>query len=155
MALNRALLGKAYANPQTYVVSRHAIGDFARAINDDDPRYLDPEAARAAGYADVVAPPTFLVAVGARAQDGGPLHDPELGLDYSLVVHTEQKFALHRPVVAGDELTLVARISQMKDIGPNELLGIDTEVHDAAGAHVATVFMSVLSRGTAAPKEAS
>lgn len=155
MALNRALLGKTYTSAQPYQVSRPAIADFARAINDPDPRYLDPVVARAGGYPDVLAPPTFLAAVAARTRDGGPLHDPDLGLDYALVVHTEQRFTLHRPVVAGDELTLVARISQIKDIGANEMLGVETQICDAAGTAVATLMMSVLSRGSAAPKQTS
>lgn len=154
MPLNRDFIGREYPSAGTYVVSRAAIRDFAVAINDRNPLYLDREAARAAGYADVIAPPTFLVSMGAR--DDGPsiIADPDLGLDFSRIVHSEQRFTLHRPVMAGDELSSVMRVVEIKDVSTNELIGLDTDVRDAAGELVAVLYLSMVSRGTAAPKEA-
>ena len=78
--------------------------------------------------------------------------DPGLGLDYALVVHGEQHFALHRPVVVGDVLSSVVRSTDIKDIGRNESMTLLTEVTGADGAPVATMTTTLVSRGTAAPK---
>ena len=51
-------LGKTFA-PVTYAVGREKVREYANAVGETDPRYLDPEAARAAGFDDVVAPPMF------------------------------------------------------------------------------------------------
>ena len=72
-----------------------------------DPAYHDPEAARALGYPDVVAPPTFPVVL-TMAASRQIIDDPALGMDYSRVVHGDQRFAYTRPVVAGDELVCVS-----------------------------------------------
>jgi acyl dehydratase len=146
---NYALVGKTYPAPARYGVSREAIRKFAEAIGDDNPLYLDPAAARAAGYADVVAPPTFLTVLTYRFEDEGPTFDPELGLDYSVVVHGDQRFIHHRPVIAGDELVSSVTIDEIRVVGRNELVGVTTHVTDAAGAPVAEMFTSMICRGTA------
>ena len=87
-----------------------------------------------------------------RFAGSGPIADPALGLDYSLVVHGEQSFELHRPVVAGDVLTSVQRVDDIKDVGRNELVLTVTEVTDARGEAVATLRSTLVSRGTAAPR---
>ena len=89
-----------------------------------------------------------------RFSGEGPIADPALGLDYSLVVHGEQAFELHRPVVAGDVLTVVQRVDEIRDAGRNELLTTVVDVTDAGGAPVATLRGTLVSRGTAAKKEA-
>ena len=150
MPLNRAFIGREYPASATYEVGREHIRRFAEAIGDLNPAYLDPGAAKALGHRDVVAPPTFLTVLGYRFAGEGPIVDPELGLDYSLVVHGEQSFELHRPVCAGDVLTSVSRIEDIKDAGRNELILMVSDVTDASGAPVATLRSTVVSRGTAA-----
>ena len=100
----------------------------------------------------MIAPPTFLTVLNFRFAKDGPVADPGLGLDYSLVVHGEQTFELHRPVVAGDVLTSVQRIDDIRDAGRNELITTVTEVSAADGTPVATLRGTIVSRGTAAPK---
>src|SRR6516165_3393281 len=73
MPLNHDLIGHTYEGSRTFEVSREHIQLFAEAIGDPNPAYVDPEAARALGYRDVVAPPTFLTTVGMRL-GGGPVH---------------------------------------------------------------------------------
>src|SRR6185437_6509858 len=104
MPLNRAFIGREYSFDTPFEVGRELIRHFASAIGDANPISHDVEAAKAAGHPDLVAPPTFLTTLGFRRRSG-PIDDPELGLDYSLVVHGEQKFILHRPVYAGDVLS--------------------------------------------------
>ncbi len=150
MPLNRAFIGREYPASATYEVGREHIRRFAEAIGDRHPAYLDPAAAQALGHPDVVAPPTFLTVLGYRFAAEGPIVDPELGLNYALVVHGEQSFELHRPVYAGDVLSSVQRIEEIKDAGRNELILTVTEVTDSAGAPVATLRSTIVSRGTAA-----
>ena len=152
MAVNRAYIGREYPASSTFEVGREHIRRFAEAIGDLHPAYLDPEAARALGHPDVIAPPTFLTVLNFRFAEDGPVADPGLGLDYSLVVHGEQTFELHRPVVAGDVLSSVQRIDEIRDAGRNELITTVTEVSAAGGTAVATLRSTLVSRGTAAPR---
>lgn len=153
MPVNRAFIGREYPASAAYEVGREHIRRFAEAIGDLSPAYLDPAAAQALGHRDVVAPPTFLTVLNFRFATEGPIADPELGLDYSLVVHGEQGFELHRPVCAGDVLTSVQTVTDIKDAGRNELIQTTTEITDADGERVATTRSTIVSRGTAAPKE--
>ena len=153
MAINRDFIGREYRASATYEVGREHVRRFAEAIGDSNPVCVDPEAARALGHPDCIAPPTFLTVLNFRFATEGPIADPELGLDYSLVVHGEQSFELHRPVRAGDVLTSVQTVTDIKDAGRNELIQTTTEITDADGERVATARSTIVSRGTAAPKE--
>ena len=153
MPVNRAFIGREYPASSSYEVGREHIRRFAEAIGDLSPAYLDPAAAQALGHPDVIAPPTFLTVLNFRFATEGPIADPELGLDYSLVVHGEQSFELHRPVRAGDVLTSVQTVTDIKDAGRNELIQTTTEITAADGERVATARSTIVSRGTAAPKE--
>src|SRR3954463_6397045 len=101
MPFDQSFVSRSWPPTAPYVVGREKIREFARAIGATDPEYHDPEAARALGHADVVAPPTFPVVV-PLGRSRQIVDDPELGLDYSRVVHGAQRFAYVRPVVAGD-----------------------------------------------------
>ena len=155
MPLNRDLLGRRYPASVPFEVGRESIRRFAQAVGDPHPAYVDAEAARALGHPDVIAPPTYLTVLNFRYADEGPVADPELSLDYAQVVHGSQAFELHRPVRAGDVLTSVQSIEEIKDVGRNEVLTTVTEVTDADGQPVATLRSTLVSRGTAAPKERS
>jgi acyl dehydratase len=148
MALNEAFVGKAFPYYETYCVGVENIREFARAIGDENPLYLDRSAARAAGYADLVAPPTFAIAVIMKAQDE-LLFNPELGLNFDVVVHGDQRFVHHRPIVAGDELTSTPYVDKVRTAAGNDLFSLRTEVTDAAGAAVCTAYGTLVARGTA------
>jgi acyl dehydratase len=152
--VNRDFVGRRFPASSSYEVGREHIRAFAEAMGDPNPAYRDPEAARALGHPDVIAPPTFLTVLNFRFAEDGPVADPELGLDYSLVVHGEQSFELHRPVRAGDVLSSVQSVADIRDAGRNELITTVTEVTAADGEKVATLRSTIVSRGTAAPKEA-
>ena len=89
-------------------MGREKVKEYARAVGETDPLYLDHEAARAAGHADVVAPPMFAVVYAAPAITAA-LFDPELEIDFSHLVHGAQAFTWGRSCVAGDEITTTAR----------------------------------------------
>jgi len=151
MPLNRAFIGREYAFDQPFEVGRELIRHFASAIGDTNPISHDVEAAKAAGHPDLVAPPTFLTTLSFRRRSG-PIGDPDLGLDYSLVVHGEQKFVLQRPICAGDVLDGHVTITDIRDVGRNEAMVLETVI-TAGGEHVATAVNTMISRGTAAKKE--
>jgi acyl dehydratase len=148
MALNTALVGKQYAPLPPYAVSREKIREFATAIGDPAPAYTDPEAAVALGYPDVIAPPTFPFVLGRDAL-AQAMFDPELGLDYSRVVHGEQTFSYERPIHAGDVLIGHSRIADIRAAGPNELLVSECELRTSDGELVVTSRSLIISRGTA------
>jgi acyl dehydratase len=100
----------------TYAVGREKVREYALAVGETDPRYLDPEAARAAGLADVVAPPMF-AAVYCGPAIGQAILDPELGVDFARLVHGAQEFTWHVPVVAGDEITTAAELEETAERG--------------------------------------
>jgi acyl dehydratase len=151
MPLNRDLIGRSYESAGTFEVSREHIRRFAQAIGDTNPAYTDPEAARALGHPDVIAPPTFLTTVGmSLAGKGGPISDPELGLNYSLVVHGEQRFVHHRPARPGDVLTAKTTIEDMRDAGTNEMMKMRMDISTTDGELICEAFNLIVSRGTAA-----
>jgi acyl dehydratase len=80
--------------------------------------------------------------------------DPEFGLNYALVVHGEQRFVAHRPVYAGDRLVSTQIVDDIRDAGRNEIVNTRIEVSSETGEPVATIFASIVSRGTAAGKKA-
>jgi acyl dehydratase len=153
MALNQALVGKEYP-PVRYEVGREKLREFAVALGETDPIYHEEEAARAAGHPDLPAVPTFPIVLSFRA--GQVVYgDPALGLDYSRVVHGEQEFIYHRPIHAGDRLLAAGKVAAVEAKGRHELLTLQTEVTTEAGEPVCTVRATLLSRGTAAPREAA
>jgi acyl dehydratase len=91
----------------SYLVGREKIREYADSIGETAPICHDVEAARKAGYADVVAPPMFAAVYSWRAM-GPTVLDPEVGIEFSRLVHGAQDFTWHEPVVAGDEITTEA-----------------------------------------------
>ena len=114
-------IGKTYA-PVVYAVGREKIREYAAAVGESNPLYLDVEAARAAGYGDVVAPPMFVVVYCSSAFLTA-LFDPELEIDFAHLVHGGQEFRWEQPVVAGDEITTTLTV---KDIAERAGLRFDT-----------------------------
>ena len=121
MALDQSFVGRKYPPTEPYEVGREKIREFADAIGDPNPAYRDADAARALGHPDVIAPPTFPVVLSMRAS-AQVVADPELGLDYSRVVHGEQRFVYSRPVRAGDRLTVTVTVESIRSAAGNDLL---------------------------------
>lgn len=144
MPLNVDLVGKQYP-PQVYEVGREKIREFADAVGDDNPAYRDVDAARSLGHADLVAPPTFAVVV-TRGPQISVIDDPDLGLDFSRVVHGDQKFQFSRPIVAGDVLRTTSTVNSARTVAGNDILNIRSDVADLAGAPVVSVFATLVAR---------
>jgi acyl dehydratase len=149
MAINRDFLGRTFDAAEPYDVSRVKIAEFADAIGDRNPLFRDRAAAQAAGYPDVIAPPTFAIVI-SMASTGRAVADPGLGLNYAMVVHGEQRFEYSRPIVAGDVVTARSTITDIRDAGRNVLLTAQTEIRAADGEHVCTAHNTLVERGGAA-----
>ncbi|MER5547614.1 MaoC family dehydratase N-terminal domain-containing protein [Streptomyces sp. NPDC002589] len=145
MALDQSFVGRTYPPTAPYEVGREKIREFAEAVGETNPVYADPEAAKAFGHSDVIAPPTFVFSITFRAA-GLVIEDPQLGLDYSRVVHGDQKFTYSRPVRAGDRLTVTSTIEGIKSLAGNDILDIRGEVRDEAGEHVVTAWTKLVAR---------
>lgn len=149
MPLDQSFVGRVYPPTPPYRVGREKIREFADAINDANPMYRDPAAARASGYPDVIAPPTFPIVVTLPAGHQ-VVRDPEFGLDYSRVVHGEQRFVHHRPVHAGDELAVTITVDSIRVAAGNDIVTTRADVHAADGELVSTAYSTIVARGTAA-----
>ena len=146
MPLNQALKGKEY-NEVELTVERERVLQFASAIGDDTPAYLDDEAGRAAGFDGQIAPPTFATVFQVMTS-GQAVLDPELGLDYSRVVHGEQEYEYRRPLRVGDKLRAVPRIADIYAKKSNEFLVTEAEIKDESGEVVVVARSTLISRGT-------
>ncbi|GAA1782571.1 FAS1-like dehydratase domain-containing protein [Agromyces lapidis] len=146
MSVNPELQGRVYPSTEPYLVGREKVREFARAVFATNPINLDPEAAAAAGYADVVAPPTFAVVVQEHSL-AQLLADSDAGIDFSRVVHGDQRFTSTRPIVAGDLLTATLTVASVKSLGAHSMVTAETAITDAAGEHVVTAISTLVIRG--------
>lgn len=112
MSVDTQAIGKVFPSVE-YAVGREKVREFASAVGETNPLYFEPDAARQAGYADVVAPPMFAVVYASRAVVPA-LFDPEVGLNFAMMVHGSQEFVWGPLVVAGDDITTATTV---KDIG--------------------------------------
>ena len=149
MALNPEYAGKVYGPGEPYEVSRVKIADFADAIGEPSELCRNRDAAVKAGYPDVIAPPTFAIAITMNAS-GEAVHDPGLGLDYSMVVHGEQSFAHSRPLHAGDVVTATTTIESIKAAGGVSMLITSTALATLDGEHVCTARSMLVERSAGA-----
>jgi len=146
VALNPEYVGRVYGPSEPYEVSRVKIADFADAIGEPSELCRDQSAALAAGYPDVIAPPTFAIVLGLASSqlaysDGG------LGLNYAMIVHGEQSFQHARPLHAGDVVQATTTIESIKALGATSLLVTSTDISTTDGEHVCTAKMTVVERG--------
>ena len=146
MAVNPEVAGRSYPPSPPYVVSRAKIAEFARATGAGSAVHTDPEAARAAGHADLVAPPTFLVSL-AQETEAQYIEDPAAGIDFSRVVHGEESFTLARPVVAGDRLVPTLTVESVRAAGGHAMVSTRVDLADEAGTEVASVKSMLVVRG--------
>ena len=122
---------------------------FARAIGDPNPIYRDRTYAAASPLGSIIAPPTFAIIL---TTDAGRqvIQDPDFGLDYSRVVHGEQRFAHYRPVSAGDVLQVVVTVDDVRVAAGNDIVTTRADVTTVEGEPVLTAWSTIVARGTAA-----
>jgi acyl dehydratase len=146
MPVNPEIQGKQYPPTTPYLVGREKVREFARAVFATDSASFDVATARAAGHPDIVAPPTFAVVIQEQTLHQ-LLDDAEAGIDFSRVVHGDQRFTFTRPIVAGDELTATLTVSSVKQLGGHSMVTADTAIFDADKKHVVTTTSTLVVRG--------
>ena len=149
MAINPDFIGKTFPPSAPYEISRVKLAEFADAIGDQNPLYRDAAAAIEAGFPDVIAPPTFPIVI-SMASSGQAMADPDLNLNYAMVVHGEQRFEYERPLRAGDVVTAQVTISDIREIGRNSVMTTSTTISTVDGEHVCTAHATLVERGGAA-----
>lgn len=142
------LEGRSYPPTAPYLVGREKIREFATAVQATAAVHHDVDAARNAGYDDLVAPPTFGIVVQQRGLDQ-LLADESAGIELSRVVHGDQRFALNRPIVAGDELQTAFAVTRVRALGGNSMISTEARITDAAGELVVTATSSLVVGGDA------
>jgi acyl dehydratase len=143
--VNTDAVGKRY-DPVVYAVGREKIKEYASATGETNPLHLDVAAARAAGHADVVAPPMFAVVYQSPSVMPA-LFDPEVGIDFAMMVHSGQEFRWERLVVAGDELTTTTVVADIREKGGLGFFDFEVVTVDEAGEPVVTGIWKMLVRG--------
>jgi len=146
VALNPDYVGRVFDPSPPYEVSRVKIAEFATAVGEPSPLCRDRAAAQAAGYPDVIAPPTFAIVISSAGAHTATL-DPGLGLDYSMVVHGEQSFTHTRPLHAGDVVVSQSTIESIRPLGTMTMLTTVTEIRTVDGEHVCTARSTLVERG--------
>ena len=149
MPVAEDLAGRTFPPTPVYEVGREKIREFADAIGDPHPAYRDPEAARALGHLDVIAPPTFAIVV-SMAADGQAMLDPTTGIDFARLVHAEQRFAYARPIVAGDRLVAQMTVERVRSAGGHDMVTMRSEVTAEDGDRVCTATSTIVVRGGSA-----
>jgi acyl dehydratase len=147
--VDQSYKGRVYPPTRPYEVGREKIREFADAINDPDPIYRDVAVAQEHGHPDVIAPPTFPIILTLKAGHQ-VITDPDFGIDYSRVVHGEQRFLHHRPVRAGDVLQVVVTVDDIRTAAGNDIVTTRAEVSTVEGEPVVTATSTIVARGGAA-----
>ncbi|UQN14558.1 FAS1-like dehydratase domain-containing protein [Gulosibacter sp. ACHW.36C] len=149
MTVNPDLVGRRFVLAEPYLVGREHVRAFAAAVFASNPIHFDVEAARAAGYADVVAPTTYPAVL----QDRGLqllLADPMADFELKNVVHGDERFTYERPIVAGDELGAELEVTTVRAVRGNAMIQATTRLTDAAGELVVTAYATLVVGGEGA-----
>lgn len=141
--MNNELVGREFPPTPPYLVGREKVREFARAVFADAPLHTDVEAARALGYADVVAPPTFAMVIQDQTLQQ-LLAEPDSGIELARTIHAEQRFTYSKPIVAGDELSGRLKVTGIRMMAGNAMITSEAEITDADGTHVVTATSVLL-----------
>ncbi len=126
-------------------MGREKVREFAKAVMAGK-ESQDLSFAQSQGYADLVVPPTFPVVIQEQSLTL-VLSDPQAKIDFSRVVHGDQRFVYQRPIIAGDELTSELTVASVKCLGGNHMVTFETEIFDAADQLVCTAISTLVVRG--------
>jgi acyl dehydratase len=146
MSVNPELLGTVFEPTEPYVVGREKVREFASAVFATAPIHHDVDAAIAAGYSDVVAPPTFPIVIQEKTLQQLLSH-PGAGIDFSRVVHGDQKFEYQRPLVAGDEVVASLRVTKIQSLGGHTMLTSESSITTTTGEPVVVATSTLVIRG--------
>jgi len=148
VAIKTEAVGKTYP-PVEYVVGTEKIREYTAATFDDNPLSNDEEAAKAAGYAGLVAPPMFAVVFSSKAAVPA-MFDPEVEMNFAMMVHGAQDFTFHKPVVAGDRITTTGSVKSIEAKGGKGFYVYTTESENQNGELVVSADWTCIVRGVEA-----
>lgn len=143
--VDQSAVGRSFT-PVTAHVEPGRLRYFLNTLGERNPVYRDEQAARAAGYSAVPVPPTYLFCLEMMDAERPFEFLTELGIDLARVLHGEQRFAYHAPVVVGDTLTFKSRVTSIADKkgGAMTMVVVATEVTNQHGAHVADTARTIV-----------
>lgn len=145
MPVDTSAKGKTYP-PHEYEVGKEKVREYAEAVGEDNPIYFERDAAKAAGFRDVPAPPMFAV-VYSRGAIGPALFDPEVGIDFSMLVHGSQEFVWGEPVCAGDTISTTVEVKDIYEKGGMGFYVFETVSANQEGEEVVRGTWSNIVRG--------
>ncbi|MGB0091984.1 MAG: MaoC family dehydratase N-terminal domain-containing protein [Solirubrobacteraceae bacterium] len=145
MPVNPKAIGKSYP-ALSYAVGREKIREYAAAVGETNPLHHELEAARSAGYPDLVAPPMFAVVYATRAISP-VLFDPEVGINFAMLVHGSQEFSWGPVVVAGDEISTTATVKDVTERGGLRFFVFESVSENQRGDTVCTGIWTNIERG--------
>jgi len=143
--VDESYVGRTLPPSPPYQVGRERIREFATAVGERSPLCHDVEAARAAGYPDLVAPPSFPV-VFTMPRIELFLRDPGFGWRFEGTVHGDQKIEFQRPIHAGDELVTVVRVDGLRTRAGTHMLTLHCAVSTIGGEPVCATEALLLSQ---------
>ncbi|HRD12414.1 MAG TPA: MaoC family dehydratase N-terminal domain-containing protein [Mycobacterium sp.] len=143
MSIASEIIGTHFRYPDYYLVGREKIREFAKAIQSEDPLHFSEEAARAAGYPDVVAPLTFIAIPGRQVQLE-IFRNFDVGINLARVIHRDQKILYHRPIVAGDKLYFDSYLDSVIESHGTVISELRSEVTDQNGDPVMTTVVTMI-----------
>jgi acyl dehydratase len=146
MSVNPELLDTVFEPTEPYVVGREKVREFATAVFASAPIHHDVDAANDAGYSDVVAPPTFPIVIQEKTLQQLLSH-PGAGIDFSRVVHGDQKFEYQRPLVAGDEVVATLRVTKVQSLGSHTMVTSESTITTTSGEPVVVATSTLVIRG--------
>ncbi len=145
MPVKTEAIGKSYP-PVEYEVGKEKVGEYARAVGEENQVYFDREAARAAGFRDVPAPPMFAV-VYSWGSVALPAVDPDVDLNFAMLVHGGQEFVWGEPVCSGDVISTVASVKDVHEKGGMGFYIFETVSTNQNGQEVARGTWTNIVRG--------
>ena len=146
MSVNPELLDTVFEPTSPYVVGREKVREFSQAVFAMAPIHHDLASAQAAGWADLVAPPTFPIVIQEKTLQQLLSH-PGAGIDFSRVVHGDQKFEYHRPLIVGDEVVATLRVTKIQSLGGHTMVTSESTIETTSGDPVVTATSTLVVRG--------
>jgi acyl dehydratase len=153
MSFASDIIGTHYRYHDYFLVGREKVREYAKAVQSDDPLHFSEEAAKAAGYPDVVAPLTFIAVAGRQVQLE-IFKQFDVGINMSRVIHRDQKILFHRPIFAGDKLYFETWLDSVLESHGTVIIEMRSEVTDAEGEPVMTTIVTMIGEAAGAEDDA-
>ena len=147
------IIGTHYRYHDYFLVGREKIREYAKAVQSDDPLHFSEEAAKAAGYPNVVAPLTFIAVAGRQVQLE-IFKQFDVGINLSRVIHRDQKILFHRPIFAGDKLYFETWLDSVLESHGTVIIEMRSEVTNAEGEPVMTTIVTMIGEAAGAEDDA-